>query len=152
NIQLLDPSNNPIALTDGSGNPLPGVTLTSDATNTVWTLTFPAQKKLGSYTLKVGPNLHGNVKMDQNQNGTLGESGDQFVTDPGPLTVTGLHVITYSPQGSVINPPGVGSFVVTFNEGVLDSSFTTNQVTVSGPGGVLPKALVSVTGSGAVWQ
>src|SRR5262249_39535043 len=55
-------------------------------------------------------------------------------------------------QGSVINPPGVGSFVVTFNEGVLDSSFTTNQVTVSGPGGVLPKALVSVTGSGAVWQ
>ena len=71
-----------VALT-GPAGALPVTSVVAlDATNTRWRVSFGQQSTVGNYSLTVGPNVTdtaGNA-MDQNRNGTGGESADTFTS------------------------------------------------------------------------
>src|SRR5207249_1050310 len=49
----------------------------------------------------------------------------------------GAHVVAATPDGSVNNPSGLSSIQLTFNEEINPATFTTAQVTLTGPNGVI---------------
>ena len=92
----------------GPGGVIPSnqvtISAVSGSNDHEFTIAFPAQTAAGSYTLTVGPAIqdwYGNA-MNQNRNGTNGETGDAFVetirqTAPGStdlLSVTGIPAVS----------------------------------------------------------
>jgi autotransporter-associated beta strand protein len=135
-VLLFDPTGAQVALTDGSGNPLPGVSLASNnADNSQWLLSFPAQHKPGFYTVKIGPDVRDLLGDQMNQNhdntfGTAGDApaGDRFSSDalvPRPLLVQGLAISSMTATNPVIS--GNGTVNITFNQAVNPTTFTKDQ-------------------------
>src|SRR5262249_62196678 len=123
-VLLFDPTGTPVPLTDGSGNPLTGVSLApSNANNSQWLLSFPAQHKPGYYTLKIGPDVRDLLgdQMNQNHDNTFGTpgdapTGDRFSSDslvPRPLFVQGLAVTSMTATNPLIS--GGGPILLTLN-------------------------------------
>src|SRR6185437_11600103 len=90
----------------------------------------------GNYQVTIAQSVAGinGFQMDQNGNGIAGETGDVFSANV-TIDTTGPHVVSASPTGTLSSGQ---SFVnVTFSEPILASSFTTSQVSISGPNGVI---------------
>ncbi len=75
-----------------------------------------------------------------------------WVTTGGVLNVgaavantDGPYVESSTPDGSINSIGGLSTVQVTFNEEINPATFTSAQVTLTGPGGVIPAADVSVT-------
>jgi hypothetical protein len=113
----------------------------------VFTVTFAGQTAVGTYTVKIGPNIlnvDGNP-MDQDGDGTAGETNgnDTFVaTQHLPATdPSGAKVIAGAAVGS-----GGGSLdklTVTFDRAVDPATFTPNDVVITGPGGTIAATQVA---------
>jgi hypothetical protein len=124
--------------TDGSGvtDLLPtvtGVTAVAGSGGRQFDISFASQFHLGRYALTIGPDIRdlaGN-EMDQDLNGITGEVPDDQYT--ATFTLQGPRIIASTPTGNTLGP--VGNVRVTFNEPVNPSTFTTGQVSFSGPGG-----------------
>jgi hypothetical protein len=99
------------------------------------------------YTLQVGPHISDgdptSAEMDQNMNLTYGEPfvststpGDAFVA---VYDIDGLRVVPpVTPSSPLPLPVGLSSVTVTFNEAVSAATFNANNVSVTGPRGVVP--------------
>jgi hypothetical protein len=128
--------NGPITVT--SITPVPGfVTHEFD-------LGFAPQTALGSYKIVIGPNIKdvfGNG-MDENRNGTPFESpGDQFT---GTFLIVGPKIT----QGlSGFFAPGVSSATIQFNQPMDPTTFTPDDIVLTGPNGVIPVTSVTPTSS-----
>jgi hypothetical protein len=123
-----------------------GLTITpvAGSDNTQFRIQFATLTVTGAYGLTVGPNLQdlSGHRMDQNGNFIDGEDGDAFQL---PFGVQGLRVLdsSFTSQGSF---PYLLHLV--FNESVLASTLTADQIHISGPGGAVPVvAVLPVTGS-----
>ncbi len=121
--------------------------------NTQFNITFPALTAAGTYTLTVGPNVQdvaGNL-MDQNDNGTNGESSDTWsanwvVNSLPPADTAGAKVTS----GQWILQGGLAVAArLNFSEAITPASFTTADVALTGPGGPVSITSVKVvTGTG----
>jgi hypothetical protein len=119
-------------LTGPSGN----IPITSiEQINTVtFRVHFAQLGPVGTYTLRVGPHIQsaGGVEMDQNNNGTPGETGDAYTSN---FTIAAPRVIGATPAGSTASP--VSSIQITYSKPVQSSTFNSNTIfSFTGPGGV----------------
>ena len=57
----------------------------------------------------------------------------------------GPYVVSATPDGSINSSGGFSTVQLTFNEEINPATFTSAQVTLTGPGGVIPAGEVSVT-------
>ncbi len=122
--------NGPVAVTS--------VRVVNGTGNRQFSITFGSTlKDVGTYTLKVGPQVNdaaGNP-MDQNGNGVNGEAEDAFSTEwvvKPPADVTGAKII----NGFFNLTEGVATGVtLTFSEPVDLASFTADDVVIDGPQG-----------------
>ena len=57
----------------------------------------------------------------------------------------GPYVVAATPDGSINSSGGLSTVQLTFNEEINPATFTSAQVTLTGPGGVIPTGNVSVT-------
>jgi subtilisin family serine protease len=57
----------------------------------------------------------------------------------------GPYVVSAAPDGSINGSGGFSSVQLTFNEEINPATITASQVTLTGPGGVIPAGLVTVT-------
>ncbi len=113
-----------------------GVTPTDD-TNTTFRVQFPPQPFDGDYELRIQPaarDVSGNTH-DQNNNGVGGEAADVYVST---ITVDRqpLRIISQSPSGTQVG--ALQSLDVTFNVPITQGSFSTGDVRITGPAGVVP--------------
>jgi hypothetical protein len=133
-----------VASFSGPGGPLAvsGIFPVTGSNNTQFVLTFAPQTAAGSYTMQIGPDiqdLYGH-RMDQNQNFIEGENpGDLYTAS---FAIESPHVLSSTPSGVLENP--VGSMRVTFNESINAASFTTTQLTFTGPAGPIDVSYVAV--------
>jgi len=124
--------------------------------SSVFQINFAGQTSGGIYTLALSPSLvtdfSGN-QMNQNGNSTNGEPG----VPPGgdgfqlhfivlPVNAQGFHVDS-AVADSLATPPGMSSITLTFTKGVDPSTFHSSDVTLTGPGGTVSQASISVTPS-----
>lgn len=130
-VQLLGPN--------GASIPLTGATLMpTSPSNTVWRLTFTAPSNAGVYTIRVGPNVNdaAGFAMDQNGNGTLGQTGvapngDQF---DGFFVVDGLAVTSISTlPDPVLSNSATADIRIDFNMAVNPATFTLADVVLLDP-------------------
>jgi hypothetical protein len=94
---------------------------------------FATQGQIGTYTMTLSPVVRSatGALLDQNNNGTGGEPGDNFINI---FTVTAPHVGAVTPAGSVAPP--VTSIRVTYDRPMQSSTFTTADIfSFTGPGG-----------------
>src|SRR5262249_11148127 len=104
-VTVTDPSSNPVAVSQV-------VDLTSAHTSFQINFTNP-QNALGTYTVKVGPNISdfGGNLMDQNNNGILGENpGDVFTGTFNVALVSGAKVLP-----PIVVPPGLPVSAIQIN-------------------------------------
>jgi hypothetical protein len=156
-LTLTNPNNTVIPLTAATT-----VTDANPGTDTIWTVTIPAQAPagvnthavLGAYSLIVGPSINNAVGfgMDQNGNANLGQAGvaptgDAFKST-SDLTVGGLKVVAAA-ANTLDSTAGMTFMTVTFNEPVNGSSLPGN-IALTDPRGVGIGVVIS--GSGTVWQ
>ncbi len=134
NVTLTDPTGKPVTLSGIAA-------VAGDTTGTLWQVTFPGQTIPGVYKLTVGPGVEDTAgnKMNQNQNGTFGDAGDQNASPPGDaftstFAVAGLKVVTVTPS-SVQAPPGLSTIDVVFNRDVNPKTFTPAQLVLTRPDG-----------------
>lgn len=132
--------------------PLGGAALTPNAARTVWTLTFAAPvQQPGTYTLTVRPTATdplGNP-MNQDNDGVFGENpADAFV---GNFTVVGLKVVALGPPSPL--PNSLNQAVITFNQPVDPATFTLDDLTLTGPAGIISLFGSSLTSNAArtIW-
>ena len=100
-------------------------------------ITFDAVSAVGTYTMAIGAqiqSLEGEL-LDQDYDGIGGEAFDDryiasFEIRPGP------HVIDHIPSGTQTEP--VDTLTVTFSEEIDLATFTTEDILVEGPLGVVP--------------
>jgi len=98
-------------------------------------ITFPEQTAQGTYTLYVGPYVETGLgnRMDQDGDGINAEPiADRyvgsFIIDAGPAVV----------GTTFTNIAGVDSLYVTFDEAIDPATFTTTDISVTGPSGAVP--------------
>lgn len=101
-VKLTGPGGKVIAVT--------GVAPAAGTNGTQFDVTFPAQAATGTYTLAVGPDVRDRAgnPMDQNQNGTPGESADHYTAttslSAGPKTYSSADVGKSIPDlGTVVS-------------------------------------------------
>jgi len=116
--------------------------------NTRFNIAFPALTAAGTYTLTVGPGVldtAGNP-MNQNGNGVNGEASDAWsanwvVNSKPPADTTGAKVSS----GQWILQGGLAVAArLNFSEAIAPASFTTADVTLTGPGGAVAVTSVRV--------
>jgi subtilase family serine protease len=102
----------------------------------------------GNYEIRIGPgiaDIAGNL-LNQDLDDRGGEPEDRFITFIR-VENTAPRVLDYSPKGTV----GAGRtfFEITFTEPIQLASFTAEDITVTGPSGILaaPVSITFVTGS-----
>ena len=93
----------------------------------------------GTYTLTLASTI---ADIAGNPLGSGVTDSFQLVPDTTPPTVESI-----TPSGVV--PTDISSLAVEFNEAIAASSFTSNQVTIAGPGGTIPTASITVTATSA---
>ncbi len=140
--------------TDGTGvtdlgSTLQAVTPVAGSGNRSFDITFTTQTALGDYTLVIGPgirDLAGN-QMDQDHNGVPGETpGDQFTAE---FALQGPQVIAATPSGNANLPNTVNHVRLTFNEPIVPSTLSLDDVFARGPSGVVAvSSITAVAGSG----
>ena len=120
--------------------------------NTKFAVVFPALSAIGTYTLKVGPDVldtAGNP-MNQDGNGTNGQTTDVFSVDwvisAPPVDVAGAKVTV----GQFTQTGGLATgATLTFSEAINPASFTTADLALTGPAGTVSiTSVVAVAGSG----
>ncbi len=119
-----------------------GVTPVTGQNNTQFDIQFAPQAATGFYSMTIGPDIQDPAghQMDQNGNFIDGEiPDDQFVVRFG---IGGPRITTSTQLGSAL-PNITRSAVVTFNEAMNPSTFTTAAVSLVGPGG--PVTINSIT-------
>lgn len=122
----------------GPGGPVTVNSITpSTGTATTFNLTFAATQTLaGTYTLVLGPQIEdqGGNPMDQNQNGTPGETTADRYT--GTFTITAPRVLSHTPSGLSTAP--VSTLNVTFDRPINATTFTlADIVSFTGPEGAI---------------
>jgi hypothetical protein len=117
--------NGPIAIT--------GVSPVSGSNNTRFNITFAQLTRTGHYTMVIGPDIQDSFgnPMDQDGDFIPGEASDVYTALFG---IAGLMVNSSTPTGNNNFPTASGNIKVTFNEAVNAATFTTSQVTLTGPG------------------
>ena len=122
--------------------PVTGITPTTPGANDAFTITFAEQTKVGDYKIQIGPDIRnaGGEKMDQNQNGILGEAGDVFESFPQALT-NNKAAGPVIDVGTGFSGKAAGTFdklQVVFQpsiNGVDEATFTADDVTITDPNG-----------------
>jgi SdrD B-like domain/RTX calcium-binding nonapeptide repeat (4 copies)/Bacterial Ig-like domain len=122
----------------GVSIPVSSITPVSGGSNRQFDLAFAPQSAIGFYTLVMGPNIvdvFGNG-MDNNGNFTPHEvPGDRFQSS---FSIIGPR-ITGTPSGGV----NVSSTTVAFSQPMDPATFTLDDITLTGPSGIIP--VTSVT-------
>ncbi len=117
-----------------------------NGSGTAWTVGFDPLATPGLYTLLAGPqvaDLAGNL-MDGNGNGTQGEAADANPDYFNLLPdVTPPSVVSVTPSGLVNH--NVGSLRVIFSEPIQTSTFTSTDVTITGPSGPVNPGAFTIT-------
>lgn len=124
-----------VMLTGPDGNiAINNLTLVSGNT---WKVTFADQIKAGTYTLKVGPNVTNNldIKMDQDGDGTPGETSQDVYTGTINLAASDLKVSSHSPTSRQTS--GCDHADIIFTEAIDAATFTATDVTLTGPAGAI---------------
>jgi subtilisin family serine protease/subtilisin-like proprotein convertase family protein len=109
-----------------------------------WVLKFPRQEKTGTYTAVVGPDVRdrsGNP-MDQNGNGLNGDPTDTYVASTF-LDRAGPRITDHE---FLQDWAGVHGLRVTFDKVIDPETFTTEDVSVSGPNGPVDVTAVASAG------
>ena len=120
------------------------VTPIGGSDGTTWLVKFPLQDRTGTFTAVVGPDVRdrsGNP-MDQNGNGQNGDPTDTFVASTS-LDRTGPRITEHA---FLQDWSGVHGLRVTFDRAIDPNSFTTADVSVSGPNG--PVDVTSIAAAG----
>jgi len=105
-----------------------------DSGNT-WKIRFPEQSKVGTYTLKVGPEITNalGIKMNQDGDTTAGEVSQDAYTGTFRILASALKVSGHSPTSR--QPSGCDHADITFSEAIAENTFTVSDVTLTGPSG-----------------
>ena len=103
-----------------------------EAAHPSWTMSQVIDAVLDTVT--PDPALAGKVST-----GGIVNAGAAVANTDGP------YALPSTPGGSVTSSPGFSSVQVSFNEEINPATFTAAQVTLSGPGGVIPSGEVTVT-------
>jgi hypothetical protein len=116
-------------------------------TDTQYRIRFASLSAEGTYTLKVGPDITdpANDRMDQDNDGSLGEAIDDVYAGGFTIDGVGPRVTASSPTGT-----GTGTLsevTVTFNEAINTGTFTTSDVTIEGPNGTITPSTIQSLGS-----
>ncbi len=109
---------------------------------TQFKVNFPSQASIGTYTMTIGPDIRNtsNKLMDQNNNGTGGESADSYINI---FTVTAPRVNILTPSGTTGSP--VSTARVTYDRDMDSTTFSqADIVSFTGPGGA--NLMGSITG------
>ncbi|MEW5802681.1 MAG: CARDB domain-containing protein [bacterium] len=105
---------------------------------TIWQTGFAEQTIAGTYHITIGPGIENmaGVNMDQDQDGLLEEEiDDRYHFSFKIKDIIGPHVVSSSPSGNV--SPAISFFDMIFDEPVDPESFTLEDVSISGPGGII---------------
>lgn len=141
NTDTITPDDVAIRRPDGSA--IGGVAVERALGRFVW-LTFPTQSAPGRYNFEIGPNIACKAEhlLDQNFDGIGGTTNDvyasAFTLDAAGRAATVLAVTDVSPNGAIAEHRGVDALYVTFSHTVLASSFTPEDMTLSGLSGAIP--------------
>ena len=119
----------------------PGITGSVNPTSVIgsgssYTVTFAGPLvKGGTYTLQIAPTV-----ADLAGNTLASGVGDTFQLTPDttPPTVT-----LVTPSGIV--PTDISTITIAFNKAIAASTFTGSQITITGPGGAIPAASLTIT-------
>jgi subtilisin family serine protease/subtilisin-like proprotein convertase family protein len=134
-----------VALSGPNGSiAISSVTPVSGSDGISWLVKFPLQDTTGTYTAVVGPDVRdrsGNP-MDQNGNGQNGDPTDTFVASTS-LDRTGPRITDHA---FLQDWAGVHGLRVTFDKVIDPESFTTDDVSVSGPNGSVDVTAVASAG------
>jgi len=137
-VQLTGP-NGQIAISD--------ISLLEDiAGRQTYRLSFPLQTTNGRYRLFVGPDIIGTngLLLDQDHDGVGGEIFDDVFEATFTIDTVGLRINRHDPSGDVA---GTADHVdVWFSESTNAATFTTADVSISGPQGNITPAAVSEIG------
>jgi YD repeat-containing protein len=118
------------------------VTSVTQISTVKFRVNFGTQGQIGTYTMTLSPVVRSATGglLDQNNNGTGGESADNYINI---FTVTAPQVSVVTPTGAVIPP--VSSIRVTYSRPMQSNTFTTADIfSFSGPGGA--NLLTQITG------
>ncbi len=141
-VQLAAPGVNVYSmLSDGSYGTQSGTSMAAplvtgtvalvEAAHPSWTMSQVIDALLDTVT--PDPALEGKVAT-----GGVVNAGAAVANTDGP------YVVSASPDGSINRPGSLATVQLTFNEEINPATFTAAQVTLSGPGGVIPTSEVSV--------
>jgi hypothetical protein len=123
-----------------------GVTPVAGSGGRQFDISFVSQFNLGDYALTFGPDildLNGRP-MDQNHNGIAGEVPDDEYT--AAFTIQGPMVVASSvTAGTNFLPDAFSSVVVTFNEPINSTTFTTDEVHFADANGSIDLSGLTVT-------
>jgi hypothetical protein len=144
-VQFLTFTPRDVAMQAPDGSPVP-VTAVHQLSSTIWEVDFVRQTALGEYSVKVGTDVRDldGYNLDQDLDGLGGEGDKDLYT--GTFRLVDLHgprVIAQTPDDYLFE--ATGSLDITFSEPIDPSSLTSEDVTLTGPGGP-----IAVTGISAV--
>ncbi len=109
---------------------------------TLYRVDFPRQRAIGEYTIILGPNVQtlDGLALDQDGDGTGGTAGDAYHGAFRVADLSGPRVVSHTPDWLVTEP--VLALDVSFNEPILASMFTLDQVRITTEAGsVAPLAI-----------
>ena len=125
--------------------PQGGIAVTGVAAlgNNVYRLSFPAQSLSGTYSFTLGPYVNdlGGTPMNQDLDANNGEAGEDAYSGSFVIDNTGPRIVATNPTGQL--PQYFANLTVEFSETIVATTFTTADVTLTGPNG--PIAVLSVT-------
>jgi hypothetical protein len=122
-----------------------GVT-SNDASTSQFLVAIPPQITPGEYYVMVGPDILGknDLAMDQDQDGILGEiEGDDYSTSLSLGNVDPTRVLSTTPVGLGNTP--VSTIGIQFELDVNASSFTVDDILLTGPNGAVAPASIDTT-------
>ncbi|PUB87479.1 MAG: hypothetical protein DBP00_09010 [gamma proteobacterium symbiont of Ctena orbiculata] len=118
--------------------------VSNDGSNSQVLVSFPPQITPGAYSLTIGPNILGRngLAMDQDQDGIIGEpeedaySSSLTLGNPNPT-----RVLSVTPTGLGNTP--VASLSIQFELDVNPSSFTVDDIVLTGPSGAITPSSIN---------
>ncbi|MEO1530342.1 MAG: Ig-like domain-containing protein, partial [Planctomycetota bacterium] len=136
-----------VVVTGPDGNvPITGIVPTSDRS---YSLSFDTLDVGGDYTFTIGPAIEdfAGLEMDQDRDGTSGEATDDTFTAMFSIDSGGPRITAYTPD-FVTRPYTFIDF--TFDEAIDPSTFTPQDITLSGPDGAIDVSQVVAMGTNMV--
>jgi subtilisin family serine protease/subtilisin-like proprotein convertase family protein len=137
-----------VAFTGPGGSiAISSVTAVSGSGNTQFDVAFASQSALGTYTMTIGPGINdaaGNP-MNQDGDGANGETPDDQYTTATTLADTAGPQVTSSTFSGTGN--AIDKLHVVFNELIDATTFTSADVSFTGPGGSIGVTITPNSGS-----